>query len=481
MSGDDRWEPSSSLDGGGEGQDPKLPAPPRSPRRRRLWLPATGGAILVSGLFAIASLTGRESPREGAHPVPIPPPGDLRATAHPFSVKLVWQPSEHPDVDGYLVYRGGALLGATRGDTRFVDGDARPGQTYLYSVVARSPHDERSQPSYLKVFTERASIAAGRVSGLFSVKLRLRSRRGFSTFAPDVGAEWEFVPTCGSGPCDDVWSYLDYPTVRTRLRWKAGGYRGSDSGRMGIRCGSALVMTATSIRMRVTDADVIGDEWRATDLEGSIVERSRPQFGCRGTQISYSFTGSVLPDYADAVIRVLNDACRVEGSGFIVSRRYVVTSAHVVAGDATPIIVERGRRLPADVVAFLGRADLAVLRVDDLLGGSMPLASFHIQTRAKTFFLGFPAGGPLTATDATVTRVFDGAGPVDVYVLEGPVQHGNSGGPLVLPSGQAVGVIAAEIRVHGEYGLAIASTEVIRILERVRDHPAPVPTGSCPN
>jgi hypothetical protein len=72
-------------------------------------------------------------------------------------VKLVWQPSEHPDVDGYLVYRGGALLGATRGDTRFVDDDALPGQTYLYSVVARSPHDERSQPSYLKVFTERAS------------------------------------------------------------------------------------------------------------------------------------------------------------------------------------------------------------------------------------------------------------------------------------------------------------------------------------
>jgi hypothetical protein len=47
---------------------------------------------------------------------------------------------------------------------------------------------------------------------------------------------------------------------------------------------------------------------------------------------------------------------------------------------------------------------------------------------------------------------------------------------LVLPSGEAVGVIAAEIR---EYGLAIASTEVIQILERVRDRPAPVATGSC--
>ena len=250
---------------------------------------------------------------------------------------------------------------------------------------------------------------------------------------------------------------------------------------MGIGCGSALVMTVASLRMRVTDAEVIEDEWRATELEGSIVERSRPQLGCRGTQITYSFTGSVLPDYADAVLRVLNDACGLEGSGFIVSRRYVVTNAHVVGGDTTPAIVERGRLLPADVVAFVARADIAVLRVDDLLGRSMPLASFHIQTRANTFFLGFPRGGPLTATDATVTRVFDGAPPVDVYVLQGPVRHGNSGGPLVLPSGEAVGVIAAEIRVRGEYGLAIASTEVIRILERVRDHQAPVATGSCPN
>jgi hypothetical protein len=96
------------------------------------------------------------------------------------------------------------------------------------------------------------------VSGLFSVNLRLRSRRGFSTFAPDVGAEWEFVSRCRSGPCDVVWTYLDYPTARTRLRWKAGSYGGSASGKMGIGCGSALVMTAASLRMRVTDAEVIG-------------------------------------------------------------------------------------------------------------------------------------------------------------------------------------------------------------------------------
>jgi hypothetical protein len=140
-----------------------------------MWLPAAGGVILVSGIIAISSVTSRDSPQEDANPILIPPPGDLQATTHPFSVTLVWQPSDHPDVDGYLVYRGGALLGATKGDTRFVDGDALPGQAYLYSVVARSSGDDRSEASYLKVFTERASIAAGRVSGLFSVKLRLAS------------------------------------------------------------------------------------------------------------------------------------------------------------------------------------------------------------------------------------------------------------------------------------------------------------------
>jgi hypothetical protein len=61
---------------------------------------------------------------------------------------------------------------------------------------------------------------------------------------------------------------------------------------MNIRCGSASVMTNASIRMSVTDGDVIGDEWSATELEGSIVERSRPQLGCRGSRITYSFTGS---------------------------------------------------------------------------------------------------------------------------------------------------------------------------------------------
>jgi hypothetical protein len=469
---------SSRFENDVAGQEAEGPTQRSTPRRRRLWLSVAGGVIMLSGLIVIASVANREPTEEHANTIPIPLPGGLRATAHPFSVTLVWEPSNHPGVDDYLVYRGGALLAATRGDTRFVDNDALPGQAYLYSVVARSSNDDRSEPAYLKVFTERASIAAGRVSGLFSVTLRLGSHGGFSTFAPDVGAEWEVVPRCQSGPCDVVWTYLDHPSVRTKLLWRAGSYRGSDRGNVGIGCGSATVMTVATIRMQVTDADVIGDEWRATELKGSIVERSPPQLGCQGNKITYLFTASVLPDYADAVLRVQNDACRVEGSGFIVSRTYVVTNAHVVAGDGTPVIVERGRRLPAQVVAFVAKADIAILRVDDLLGRSLPLASFHIQTRANTSFLGFPRGSALTATDATVTRVFDGAVPVDIYVLQAPVRHGNSGGPLVLPSGEAVGVIAGEIR---SYGLAIASTEVIPILERVRERPAPVATGSCLN
>jgi hypothetical protein len=132
MSDEDPWRPSSHLEHGGTGQKTELPAPPKAPRRRRLWLPTAGGVILVSAFIAIASVTSREAPDEGANRIPVPPPGDLRATAQPFSVRLVWQPSEHPEVDGYLVYRGGALLGATRGDTRFVDADALPGQSYLF-------------------------------------------------------------------------------------------------------------------------------------------------------------------------------------------------------------------------------------------------------------------------------------------------------------------------------------------------------------
>ena len=69
---------------------------------------------------------------------------------------------------------------------------------------------------------------------------------------------------------------------------------------------------------------------------------------------------------APSVVRVLGMACGVgvEGTGWVAKPDLIVTAAHVVAGQSDTVVeLQSGGRLPADVVAFDRRNDVAVLRV----------------------------------------------------------------------------------------------------------------------
>ena len=96
------------------------------------------------------------------------------------------------------------------------------------------------------------------------------------------------------------------------------------------------------------------------------VERAPGGFQCASPRVAYLFTAKVCPPSADGVVSVVNNRCRAEGSGFIAEPGYVVTNAHVVAGESRPVVIERGRLLPAEVVEFKPKLDIAVLRVGDL-------------------------------------------------------------------------------------------------------------------
>jgi S1-C subfamily serine protease len=238
--------------------------------------------------------------------------------------------------------------------------------------------------------------------------------------------------------------------------------------------------------MHVDEADVVDDVWRATQIVGSLVERSNAQLGCVGTRVRYSFTASLLPDYADALVRVENFACGVEGSGFIVDGRLVVTNAHVVAGADEPAIVERGRLIRADVVAFEPKEDIAILSVRGLNGGSLHTSADEVDRGTDVVVLGYPGERSLTAADATIKRVllygtniFNRPVRLDGYAFRGfaeGVGPGSSGGPLVTPTGEVVGIVAGGSQ---NLGLAIASTELVPILRHVQDEPTSVGTGGC--
>ena len=135
------------------------------------------------------------------------------------------------------------------------------------------------------------------------------------------------------------------------------------------------------------------------------------------------------------------------GSGFRVSAEgHILTNAHVVEGCA------EARVPPAGAVAVAARdeaADLALLKAS--AGGAV--AAFRqgrgIRPGAAAVVVGYPLRGALASgANVTVGNVSALAGPGDdrrLIQITAPVQPGNSGGPVLDATGNAVGVVVAKL------------------------------------
>src|SRR5215210_4459984 len=207
--------------------------------------------------------------------------------------------------------------------------------------------------------------------------------------------------------------------------------------------------------------------------------------------------GSIVkdPDVKAAsarTLRVTGIACGygVEGSGWVAGQNLVVTNAHVVAGEtATRVQVGgTGRLLPAQVVVFDEKNDIAVLRVDRL--GLTPLRLATPQPGEPAAVIGFPENGPLDiepARTGTTQRVVSSDaydhGPVErtVTSFRVYVRPGNSGGPAVNANGQVVSTIFASRTDSDNSGYGVPSRIVRQHLRMAVAHSTPVSTGGCAN
>jgi S1-C subfamily serine protease len=141
------------------------------------------------------------------------------------------------------------------------------------------------------------------------------------------------------------------------------------------------------------------------------------------------------------------------GSGFVIdSRGDIVTNDHVVAG-ATGVRVgfSGGSSYPAKVVGTDASSDLAVLRVDAPSSALHPLgfdSSANVQVGEPVFAIGNPFGLDRTLTAGIVSatgrdiQAPDGLTIPDSIQTDAPINHGNSGGPLLDAQGRVVGVTA---------------------------------------
>jgi uncharacterized membrane protein required for colicin V production len=188
---------------------------------------------------------------------------------------------------------------------------------------------------------------------------------------------------------------------------------------------------------------------------------------------------------APSVVRVLGMACGVgvEGTGWVASPDLIVTAAHVVAGQTDTVVeLQSGGRLPAAVVVFDRRNDVAVLRVRDLGLRPLPLVSARPGTAVAV--LGFPENGPFAVTPARIGRTSTvlaedayGTGPVTraITSLGGRVQHGDSGAPAVDSHGAVQATIfAARLGSAGGFGVP---ADVVSADLRAAGRP--VSSGDC--
>jgi S1-C subfamily serine protease len=188
---------------------------------------------------------------------------------------------------------------------------------------------------------------------------------------------------------------------------------------------------------------------------------------------------------APSVVRVVGTACglSVEGSGWVAGPDTVVTAAHVVAGEHDTAVERAGSRtpLPATVMAFDSRNDVAILRVPGL--GARPLPLIKPDPGLAVVILGYPEDGPFSAEPGRIggtISVFsrDAYGKPTLRTitsLRGLVRHGNSGGPAVDARGRvATTVFAAGVGSKSGYG--VPADAVRNALENSR---SAVSTGDC--
>ncbi|HEY3942909.1 MAG TPA: MarP family serine protease [Acidimicrobiales bacterium] len=191
-----------------------------------------------------------------------------------------------------------------------------------------------------------------------------------------------------------------------------------------------------------------------------------------------------------STVKVLGQACGAlqEGSGFVVGDGLVVTNAHVVAGEARTQVVTGGIAYGATPVLYDPSFDLAVLRTAAPLGPPLTIDPDDATRGTQAAALGYPENGPLTVTPAGVTALLTAQGRDiyneglvvrSVYQLDAVVRPGNSGGPLVDPAGQVVGVVFSRSTVDPDVGYALASPGVLQRVEQAEHLERAVSTQGC--
>ncbi|MCZ6530678.1 MAG: trypsin-like peptidase domain-containing protein [Chloroflexi bacterium] len=184
-----------------------------------------------------------------------------------------------------------------------------------------------------------------------------------------------------------------------------------------------------------------------------------------------------------------------QGSGFLFDQfGHIVTNFHVVENAVTlNVIFADGRSSVAQIVGTDPGSDLAVISVEDLPVGLMPLSlgdSDALRVGEQVVAIGNPFGLQGTMTTGIVSalgRTLPSQGQIasggqfsipSIIQTDTAINPGNSGGPLLNLAGEVVGIntaIESPVRQFSGVGFAVPSDAVARIV------PALIERGEFPH
>lgn len=165
------------------------------------------------------------------------------------------------------------------------------------------------------------------------------------------------------------------------------------------------------------------------------------------------------------------------GSGFVVTADgYIVTNNHVIDNAIDiKVTLDDGTEVPAKLIGTDPKSDLAVIKIN----APKPLATIawgdsdKLNAGDQILAIGNPFGIGTTVTAGIVSaRGRDlHSGPYDDFIqIDAPINHGNSGGPLVDLEGKVVGINTAIYSPNGGsvgVGFAIPSDQAQKVVAKL--------------
>jgi len=163
------------------------------------------------------------------------------------------------------------------------------------------------------------------------------------------------------------------------------------------------------------------------------------------------------------------------GSGFFVAPDRLLTNAHVLCegGGRVEVVLSDGRKLTGNAEREDRWLDVALVKVDGAREPALRLGdASSLRQGDQLFFYGSPHGLDFTLSQALLSRATRTLRGLAYLQLDGNVNPGNSGGPLLTPRGEVVGIVTATIGENSGLGLALPVNYLYEGKQPLVDRPA---------